>query len=257
LDGDDTIVGFGGTDAICGGIGDDGIAGGRGRDVLLGGPGADTFLGGPGADVIRGGSGFDVIEPEGGNDIAMAGPGGAVIAYLFARGGVTVDLRNGTSRGADGSDRLTGFTAVFGSEHRDSLRGSRKNDDLVPFDGNDRVNGRGGLDAVYFFESLLSESAGAVSVDLRLGKARGEGRDLLAHLEAVYGTPFGDTIRGDRFANFLDGAAGDDWVDGRGGANDLYGEAGTDTCLHGASYVSCENQGADVLPLPPLASGHP
>jgi Ca2+-binding RTX toxin-like protein len=256
LGGNDTIVGLRGADVICGGAGDDGVVGGPGKDLLLGGPGADTILGGPRADTIRAGSGFDAVEPEGGNDVADAGRGGGAIAYLFATGGESVDLREGTSHGADGSDILRGFRAVFGSEHNDVLRGSSANDQLVPFAGDDRINGRGGIDAVYFYESLLSDSAGGVAADLRLGAAFGEGTDSLRHLEAVYGTPFADVIGGDANPNFLNGGEGNDLLIGRKGPDDLYGGDGTDTCLSGVSYVSCENH-ADALPLPPGGQNPP
>jgi Ca2+-binding RTX toxin-like protein len=74
----------------------------------------------------------------------------------------------------------------------------------------------------------LSDTAGAVSVDLKAGRARGEGRDQLSGLEAVDGTPLDDAIAGDADENFLVGAGGADVLDGRSGSNDLYGGDGDD-----------------------------
>ena len=60
----------------------------------------------------------------------------------------------------------------------------------------------------------------------------GSGMDTLSEIEAVQGTAFADTLRGDDGANLLDGGPGDDTLEGRGGPDTLRGQGGVDT----ASY---------------------
>ena len=60
----------------------------------------------------------------------------------------------------------------------------------------------------------------------------GSGTDTLSEIEAVQGTVFADTLRGDNGANLLDGSPGDDTLEGRGGPDTLQGHNGVDT----ASY---------------------
>lgn len=57
--GDDVLVGFAGNDIISGASGDDTISGGAGDDILSGQAGNDTLWGGSGTDYLGGGEGAD------------------------------------------------------------------------------------------------------------------------------------------------------------------------------------------------------
>jgi len=97
----------------------------------------------------------------------------------------------------------------------------------------DTIDGGAGTDTV----SYAGAGGGAgILVDLSLSAALDLGNgdfDTLESIENVIGSAFDDVIKGDDFANVLDGAAGGD---------NLFGGAGTDT----ASYASASLHGATV-----------
>ena len=69
--GDDALVGTGGTDVIRGGRGDDGLLGGGGNDVIRGGRGGDTLIGGAGIDALYGGKGKDTFVLKNGTAVEV------------------------------------------------------------------------------------------------------------------------------------------------------------------------------------------
>src|SRR5215213_1797347 len=81
-DGDDTLIGGGGSDTISGNNGDDSLVGGDGDDTLNGGANNDTARGGPGEDLLDGGLNTDRLFGEDGNDRVAwdAGEGNDVIS---------------------------------------------------------------------------------------------------------------------------------------------------------------------------------
>ncbi|MEH6737709.1 MAG: calcium-binding protein, partial [Sulfitobacter sp.] len=96
-DGDDDIRATG--SAVDGGgiINSDTLSGGDGNDLLRGSDGNDDIQGGDGDDFLRGNGGNDTLNGNSGNDL---------ISYLYATGGVTVDLQANSASGADGNDVL-------------------------------------------------------------------------------------------------------------------------------------------------------
>jgi hypothetical protein len=173
LGGNDTIRGGGGNDVICGGDGDDVIYGDAGKDHITGGPGADTIVGGAGNDTLDGeggddellgGSGADRIDPGDGNDLVVGGKGkdrvylsqgedeldgGPGTDWIDARradSAVTVDLKQGTSRGWPGMDSIAGFERIRGSSFGDELSGDSADNLLKGAGGDDVLVGRGGAD---------------------------------------------------------------------------------------------------------------
>ena len=123
------ISGFGGNDSLYAMAGDDTLVGGDGDDLLVGGPGADTLMGG-----------------AGNND---------TISYAHSEAGVTINLGDGTARGgnADG-DTIVDMTGdrienVIGSEHDDTLTGSRHPNSLWGLGGNDELDGGRSMDNLY------------------------------------------------------------------------------------------------------------
>ncbi|MCJ8139069.1 Hint domain-containing protein [Falsirhodobacter halotolerans] len=88
------------------------------------------------------------------------------------------------------------------------------------------------------------DSNAGVNIDLGKGIAKGghaEG-DTLVGIDGIYGSKFDDTLIGfdnsskdpnDTYTNVIHGGDGNDFIDGRGGDDSLYGDAGDDTILGG------------------------
>jgi Ca2+-binding RTX toxin-like protein len=239
--GDNVIEGLGGRDLIEGLDGDDVIDGGDGTDRvdyevstagvsvdLAAGVAADGFgardelrnlediLGSRHADVLRGDGSRNVIEGLDGNDVIDGRGGFDTADYFFSPGGVTVDLADGRAAddGFGSVDRLSGIEALRGSAFDDRLSGDAKHNVLDGWAGNDVIDGQGGVDRVDYLND-----PGGVTVDLASGEATdGFGsRDTLQHIEDVLGSPFSDRLSGDGNDNVLEGLAGKDVIDGRGG----------------------------------------
>jgi Ca2+-binding RTX toxin-like protein len=243
--GRDIISGLGGKDTIKGLGGNDIICGFNGADTIIGGSGADLLSGDGGNDSVSGGAGdFDNLWGSSGNDALNGGGGFDWVLYRGAPGPVTLDLSAGAATG-EGTDTLSGLEGVVGSRFDDVLTGGDANNTFQAEDGNDTIDGGGGLDFASFFLSPAP-----VTVDLTAGTATGEGTDTLAGIENVVGSgDFGDTLMGDAQANMLLGSGGDDSVsggdgddelDGGGGTDALDGGIGTDTCLNGETIANCE-----------------
>ena len=199
--GPDVIVGRGGEDLIEGGRGDDRICGDGAFDFIEGGPGDDRISGGPGSDTAHGGPGRDRIRSGGGS-----------LEALF---------------GGRGDDRLFGGAGSF--------------DGLIGGPGDDRLHGGPGRDLAEFFES-----PGPVNGDLEANVVTGHGADELVSIEGLVGSSFDDVLAGDEASNLLVGEEGDDVLIGRGsgtlvglGADVLDGANGDDTIDGG--------DGADIL----------
>ena len=89
-------------------------------------------------------------------------------------------------------------------------------------EGADHLDGRGGRDWVTFLSRMPPAYAHrpGVNVNLEAGISIGDGLDTLAAIENVEGTETDDTIRGDDFANLVNGVFGTDRIDTLGG-NDV------------------------------------
>lgn len=213
----------GNNDVFSGGAGDDALYGRGGNDQLFGDAGNDILIGGDGNDTLDGGAGLRDR-----------------VSYWEAAASVTVNLQAGAASGegldvllsieeAEGSafnDTLIGLdtigTFLAGLDGADSLTGGSRNDTLMGGAGDDTlVGGAGGADRASF-----RSAASGVSVDLVLGLANGEGRDVMIGIEEIEGSQFGDTLVG------LDAAGGQ--LFGLGGADSLQGGAGNDTLVGGA-----------------------
>lgn len=241
----DIISGLGGKDTIRGLGGNDTICGFNGADTIIGGSGADLLSGDAGKDLVNGGAGdFDNLWGFSGNDALIGGGGFDWVLYRGAPGPVTLDLSAGSATG-EGTDTLSGLEGVVGSRFDDVLTGGEASNTFQAEDGNDTIDGGGGVDFASFFLS-----PGPVTVDLAAGTATGEGTDTLTGIENVFGSgDFGDTLMGDGLDNTLLGSGGDDSVsgsdgndelDGGDGTDALDGGIGTDTCLNGETIVNCE-----------------
>jgi len=254
--GDDLIYGQGGSDTLLGGAGRDTLFGGLDNDVLFGSDSAgtgtdpDVMDGGPGSDVVVGAGGDDTIygdslladDPQdftdGGDDILVGGGGNDV---MYGQGGSDI-LYAG-----DGNDSL------HGGAGDDYLSGGLGNDTLAGGAGADALIGDAGTDIADY-----RDATGAIIVDLGAGITGGDAAgDILLGVDGIVGSRFNDTLIGfddealtgdDTFFNILRGGDGDDFIDGRGGGDSLYGDAGDDTILGGGGADSIAGgDGNDVI----------
>lgn len=232
----------GGRDWADGGAGDDMLIGGRGADLLLGEGGVDGLAGGPGDDQLLGGPGqsinVEALRGGPGDDRLVGGPGLDSAHFFDAPAGVRVDLEKGSARG-HGRDVLVGVEGVVGSNHDDVILGDRGSNGLFGQAGDDRIDARGSGPLATGRADVMSGDQGrdtligglgqdlvtyarlplAVVVDLRQHRARGQGPDRLAGVEAVEGSLLDDRLAGGRDAELFAGSLGDDVIDGRGGAD--------------------------------------
>jgi Ca2+-binding RTX toxin-like protein len=175
-----------------------------------------TIVGTPGDDVIAGTAGPDVIVSLEGDDTVTAGAGDDVVC-----GGRGADRLNGE----DGNDRLHGERNGLrpGQEQvhaglGDVLAGGPGDDVIDP--GWDKHSDVGGylLDTFSYRDSQVG-----VTLDLERGVGYGEGTDTLVveGRVVVLGSDFDDVILGSPRTDWIVAFAGDDFVDGRGGWDNL------------------------------------
>lgn len=163
-------------------------------DVINGGllfGGADTIIGGQSSDSLFG----EFISQVGGSVVINASFTGADVIY--AAGG------NDIVRGQVGNDIIDGGMG----------------DDIL--DGGTNVGGPGDFAA---FNTLNV----AVSADLGLGFALGQGDDTLTGFESLRGSNLGDALGGDANPNRLEGLGGNDQLMARGGGDAIAGGDGND-----------------------------
>ncbi len=280
--GNDTINGSGQTAGFTadGGAGNDSLVGGWGNDLLIGGAGSDTINGGAGDDTVRGGAGNDSLIGGSGRDLvdysdategiwinlntgaSSGGTGGdTVVGFEDLLGSGFNDSVNGTDGanrlwGGAGADTLAGWGGndeLYGGTGNDSLDGGAGDDTLVGGAGADTLNGASGLDTADY-----SASDAAVNVNLQTGTGSGghaQG-DVLSGVDIVIGSAFNDTLTGfdsewsnpnDVYWNELYGGAGDDLIDGRDGADALFGGADNDTVLGGGGDDTIDGGTGDDL----------
>lgn len=205
---DNFLFGGTGNNILDGGAGADYLSGGRGNDTyIVDNVGDDLFENfGEGFDTVRAGVSFDVGPYSEIEVLETTGAAGTAAIDL------TGSIDNNTIRGNAGAnvlDGIEGFDALFGNDGNDVLRGG---------DQADLLDGGAGFDfAVY------DTSTAAVQVDLALGQGAGghaQG-DVLAGVEGLIGSAFGDALTGDATGNVLNGGGGADLLDG-GGGTDLF-----------------------------------
>ena len=203
-DGDDHITGSDGPNQLFAGGGDDLVSGGAGNDGVHGEDGDDDVRGDLDVDYVRGGPDQDEVNGGSGDD--------------FVYGGSGDDFVNGS----------IGHDDVFGGPDADLLAGGPGNDELNGDDGDDNLRGQDGGD-------VLAGGTGTVTVDyfgysapvtvdldgsdLNDGIYK-EGDSVRADVENATGGSGDDTITGNGNYNVLIGAAGDDTLRSKDGAED-------------------------------------
>jgi hypothetical protein len=155
--------------------------------------------------------------------------------------GVKMELRvfGQDQVGGNGSDTLTGGALgdrlsggigddlLIGGGGADTLLGGIGGDRFQGGPGDDLMDGGTGRDYVSY-----ENAPGAVVVDLVNQRATGgEGTDALLRIEVVYGSAYGDTLRGNYLSNGLIGNGGDDVIEPDLGSDYVDGGAGNDTLV--------------------------
>ncbi|MGC1166626.1 MAG: calcium-binding protein [Solirubrobacterales bacterium] len=220
---------------------------GDGNDVIEGGNGAsgDQLSGGPGNDTVRGFDGGDhlsaaeqALPAEQGDDTLDGGAGEDELNFYGTPAGVTVDLGQPVPQNTvgGGTDTITNFEDVNGTEHADTLIGNaafnylfgNQGDDTLDGGPNDdAVSGGAGVDTVTYARAPVG-----VTVDLITGATSGFGNDAVVDVENLIGSPFADVLLGSDVANTITGLgggdtiralAGPDMVDIRDGVSDNAG----------------------------------
>ena len=209
-----------GNDTINGSSGGDDMYGHAGNDVLKGGAGDDYIQGGLGVDSYDGGADFDQLS----FDDAYYDP--------TALHGITLDAAAGKVVDSYGNDEtFKNFESYRGTQFADVLNGSSANEDFLGLGGRDKIDGKGGIDTVRFDRDDRRGGFNGVTVNLTTGVATdGFGRqDTLVSIENVRATEADDSVTGSSVANKIRTFGGNDFIDGRGGADDMRGGAGDDT----------------------------
>ncbi|AGH99183.1 LamG-like jellyroll fold domain-containing protein [Micavibrio aeruginosavorus] len=173
--GNDTLDGGAGYDVMNGGVGTDTLTyanaaagitvslalttaqntGGAGTDTisnfenLIGSDYADVLTGNTLANVISGGLGNDVIDGGLGDDTLDGGADTNTVVYQSATSGVTVNLTAGTATGGAGTDTLSNFLHLIGSDYADTLTGTTGNNIISGGLGGDTIHGGDGADTLY------------------------------------------------------------------------------------------------------------
>jgi Ca2+-binding RTX toxin-like protein len=123
--------------------------------------------------------------------------------------------------GGDGNDTIIGGSlndTINGDSGADILKGGAGNDRLLGGSSSDTLSGGLGNDFLDGGSSNdtadYTAAAGAVTINLALGNATGEGNDTLLNIENATGSNFDDTITGSSLANVLNGGGGNDTLSG-------------------------------------------
>ncbi len=210
------LLGGPGDDELRGGDGDDLLDGGAGDDTLYGGKGFDRLIGGPGLDTAR----FD--RPFGDFRIEF----NARTQLWEVRGGMG-DATLEDIEQLRFSDLAIGLTAF-----QAQLQGSPGDDHFYAFSGRRLFDGGDGLDSLqisgkqqHFYERLSWDEARACWL---LGRDPRE-QVLLISIERLQFADRALTLSPAREGRlWIEGTAGDDSLQGLGGADWMVGGAGND-----------------------------
>jgi len=179
---------------------------------------------------------------------------GDIYVYQPGGGGETGQTINGTPgndylNGTDGNDTLNGIDgndSLAGGAGADNLFGGSGSDFLDGGTGNDRLDGGEGWDSLGF-----GGATNGVNVDLGSGMVNNDGTggtDTVGNIEALGGTGFADTLRGDGADNTFSPGAGNDFVDGAGGQDAvIYEDAASAVTVDLQAGTASGGSGSDTL----------
>ena len=272
---DNVLIGNSGNNVLIGGAGADTLDGGGGTDTasyIASASGVAVSLatgGGAGGDAegdhlfnienLIGSNYDDTLEGNAGNNKLVGGLGTDTVSYADATSGangvgVTVNLALTSAQNTvrAGTDTLSGFENLTGSQFNDTLIGSGGVNVLMGLGGNDLLNGGAGADHMYGGtgnDTYVVDNVGDV-----VDETDGDGLDLVkasisfsladavhaigdienltltgtANINAT-GNALDNVLIGNSGANVLTGLDGNDTLNGGGGADHMFGGTGNDT----------------------------
>ncbi|MHC4050467.1 VCBS domain-containing protein [Bradyrhizobium sp. 25ACV] len=216
---------------------------------IVGDENANDLVGTANAESISGLGGNDRLQGLGGSDLLDGGSGFDRAVYTDATGGIAVNLAAGTISGPGvGTDTLVNIEGVVGSNNADTFNatgftGSTGLPGVAA--GQSEFEGRGGDDSVVGDLNALGQAVtrlsylsatSAVTVDIGAGTADGDasvGHDTFSNVSTIWGSASNDTIYGSDNAAFTyetyEGRGGDDYIDGRGGYDQVTYNSDTTT----------------------------
>jgi Ca2+-binding RTX toxin-like protein len=179
---------------------------------------SETFEAQAGNDYIDGRGGLDWVRYQ--NSTAAANVNLVTGLAQDGLGGVDTLLGIENVRGSSFDDVFIGNAAANAFEGRagnDSMDGGAGDDTFTGAAGNDTMVGG---DALTFDYVIYSGASSAVTVNLSTNSGSGasEGSDSLVGVEGVIASAYADTLTGDANSNYFRGNAGNDTIDGGGGA---------------------------------------
>ncbi|MCW5735037.1 MAG: calcium-binding protein [Enhydrobacter sp.] len=203
--------------------GDDILDGGAGNDTLYGGAGNDTFVVNSTKDkIVEEGSGYDTVRS------AVNYTLGAKLEALQLVGAATTGTGNDLDNAITGNELNNKLNGLGGA---DAMAGGLGDDTYYVDNRNDRVTeaANAGNDTV------ISSATYALGTDV-------ENLTLTGDLDV--------SGEGNALANILIGNSGENYLDGRGGADDMRGGAGDDTYAvddAGDMVTESRNGGLDTV----------
>lgn len=216
---------------------------------IVGDDNANDLVGTANAESISGLGGNDRLQGLGGSDLLDGGLGFDRAIYTDATGGITVNLAAGTASGPGvGTDTLIGIEGAVGSNYADTFNAAGFTGSTgLPgaAAGQSEFEGRGGDDIVIGDLNALGQAVtrlsylgatSAVTVDIGAGTADGDasvGHDTFSNVSTIWGSASNDTFYGSDNAAFTyetyEGRGGDDYIDGRGGYDQVTYNSDTTT----------------------------
>jgi hypothetical protein len=232
----------GDNDVTLGGVEEAFVDGGNGNDTIWAAGSTATgaaftvnltATGGSGNDTLASGAVDDDLD--GGANTAT----GDTIDFSGALAAVNINLTGGVATGM-GSDVLFAFENVVGSGFNDTIIGSGLDDFITGGAGDDTIDGEAGFDYIDY-----SDAPGAVTVDMNLGTATGNGNDTFSDIEGVQGGDGDDKIIDDQDIDndYLGGGGNDTFDQGATELNDsdtVDGEGGIDTADYSARTAALD-----------------
>ena len=220
---------------------------------LIGGLGGDTLHGDSLSNYIDGADGDDLIDGGEGNDTLIGGNNGTAgdtVSYITAGSAVTVnlDLTTVQNTGGGGSDTLSGFENLIGSEWSDILTGTGGNnlinagagdDTIVGVVGADTIDGGGGIDTIRLAvtSAALNAMNNAALINVEAIDASTATAGVVVNLAlqtegfTFTGSAFADTFTGTGAADTIVGVVGADTING-GGSTDTIRLSATSAALN-------------------------
>jgi Ca2+-binding RTX toxin-like protein len=194
-------------------------SGTSGNDVLQGFADGDFFFGSSGNDTLIG-------------TTVASGVGNAksqnVVVYEGLTGPVSIDMTAGTvSKGADGSDVISGIAQARGTNSSDSFTGDGDRNWFWGNGGNDTFDGLGTGDDNDRINYTYDPAGVQVNLTTGIALDGFGGTDTIIEIEHVHGSLFNDHLIGDSGNNVLVGLKGNDTFDG-GSVGDLNTFTGLD-----------------------------